>query len=201
VHGRADASKKAGGRMNQYQNRYEIVRSLISKEDIQQRVKELAEEIQLKKKECSRVILIGVLKGAFVFLSDLIRHIQIPASIDFIQTTSYGNLTLSSGEVQIIKDIMIPIEQQDVILIEDIIDSGRTIFRLKQFLKTRMPKTLEVCSLLDKPDRRQVPLSVEYTGFTIPDHFVVGYGLDVDEHFRELPYIAVAQPTAQGGNE
>lgn len=183
------------------QSAFEITRPLISEEDLQKRVKELALEIQQKKQGCSRIIMIGVLKGAFVFLSDLIRSMQLPVSIDFIQTTSYGNRTQSSGEVQIIKDIMIPIEQEDVILIEDIIDSGRTIFRLKQFLKTRMPKTLEVCTLLDKPDRRQVPLTVEYTGFTIPDHFVVGYGLDVDEHFRDLPYIAIAQPTTQGGHK
>lgn len=180
---------------------FEITRTLISEEDIQKRVKELANEIQEKKKDSSRLILIGVLKGAFVFLSDLVRNMQIPVSIDFIQTTSYGNRTKSSGEVQIIKDIMIPIEQEDVILIEDIIDSGRTIYRLKQFLKTRMPRSLEVCTLLDKPDRRQVPLKMEYSGFTIPDHFVVGYGLDAAELFRELPYIAIAQAVPEGGKK
>ncbi|MCE5224072.1 hypoxanthine phosphoribosyltransferase [bacterium] len=183
------------------QDSYEITRTLISEEAVQQRVKELAREIQQQKQGCSRLIMVGVLKGAFVFLSDLVRHMQIPVSIDFIQTTSYGNRTQSSGEVQIIKDIMIPIEQEEVILIEDIIDSGRTIYRLKQLLKTRMPKSLEVCALLDKPDRRQVPLAVEYTGFTIPDHFVVGYGLDVDEQYRNLPYIAVAQPTTRKGEK
>ena len=183
------------------QDSFEITRTLISEEAIQKRVKELAIEIQYKKQDCSSLIMIGVLKGAFVFLSDLIRHMQIPVSIDFIQTTSYGNRTQSSGEVQIIKDIMIPIEQKEVILIEDIIDSGRTIYRLKQFLKTRMPKSLDVCTLLDKPDRRQVPLAVEYTGFTIPDHFVVGYGLDINEQYRDLPYIAVAQPTTRKGEK
>lgn len=180
---------------------YEITRTLIAQEAIEKRVKELAQEIQEKKKDSSHLVFIGVLKGAFVFLSDLVRQIQIPVSIDFIQTTSYGNRTRSSGEVQIIKDIMIPIEQEDVILIEDIIDSGRTIFRLKQFLKTRMPRSLEVCTLLDKPDRRQVPLTTEYSGFTIPDHFVVGYGLDLDEHFRGLPYIAVAEAIQEGSKQ
>ena len=180
---------------------YEVTRTLITEEAIQQRVKELALEIQEKKKDSSHLVLVGVLKGAFVFLSDLVRHIDIPVSIDFIQTTCYGNRTRSSGEVQIIKDIMVPIEQEDVILIEDIIDSGRTIFRLKQFLKTRMPRSLEVCTLLDKPDRRQVPLTTEYSGFTIPNHFVVGYGLDVDEHFRGLPYIGIVESIQEGSKK
>jgi len=195
------SKQESGDVMKNRQDSYEITRTLISEEAIQKRILELAMEIQHQKQGCSRLIMIGVLKGAFVFLADLIRHMQIPVSIDFIQTTSYGNRTQSSGEVQIIKDIMIPIEQEEVILIEDIIDSGRTIYRLKQFLKTRMPKSLDVCTLLDKPDRRQVPLSVEYTGFTIPDHFVVGYGLDIDEHYRDLPYIAVAQPTSRKGEK
>ena len=195
------SKQESGDEMKNRQDSYEITRTLISEEAIQKRIQELAMEIQHQKQGCSRLIMIGVLKGAFVFLADLIRHMQIPVSIDFIQTTSYGNRTQSSGEVQIIKDIMIPIEQEEVILIEDIIDSGRTIFRLKQFLKTRMPKSLDVCTLLDKPDRRQVPLSVEYTGFTIPDHFVVGYGLDIDEQYRDLPYIAVAHPTTRKGEK
>ena len=134
--------------------------------------------------------MIGVLKGSFIFLADLVRAIDLPISIDFIGISSYQGTT-TSGVVQITSDLSRPIEGKDVLLVEDIVDSGNTIAYVLEFLQTRQPRSLQVCTLLDKPERRETPVPIRYCGFSIPNKFVFGYGLDLDEYYRNLPFIAV----------
>lgn len=141
-------------------------------------------------------LLVGVLKGAVVFLADLIRAIDVPLHYDFIAVSSYGAATRSSGQVQILKDIDQSIEGQDVLLVEDIVDTGLTLKYLVHNLRSRQPRSLRTCTLLDKPSRREVEIKPDYNGFTIPDHFVVGYGLDFANRYRNLPYIGVLKPEA-----
>jgi hypoxanthine phosphoribosyltransferase len=137
------------------------------------------------------VHLVAVLKGAFVFLADLARRMPGDLSMDFIALASYGRGTTTSGEVRLVRDLDIPIDGKDVIIVEDIVDTGRTLVYLQNMLLARRPRTLATVCLLDKPSRRQVETAVDYVGFTIEDHFVVGYGLDYDERYRQLPYLAV----------
>jgi hypoxanthine phosphoribosyltransferase len=169
-----------------------IGEALVTQEDLQRRVRELGEEIS-RDYEGKELFLVGVLKGAVFFLSDLMRHIEVPCEVDFMAVASYGSSTDSSGVVRILKDLDATIEGKDVLIVEDIIDSGLTLSYLLRTLKAREPRSLEVCSLLTKPERRKVDLPIRYTGFEIPNKFVIGYGLDYAERFRNLPYVAVLQ--------
>ena len=162
---------------------------LISKERLKKRVKELALAISKDYKN-RNPILVAILKGSFVFLADLIREIKIAHQIDFISVASYGSRKKASGVVRLLKDLSTNIEGKDVIIIEDIIDSGLTLNYIRNNLLTRNPKSLEVVALLDKKKRRKIRISLKYIGFSIPNTFVVGYGLDYDEQYRNLPYIA-----------
>jgi hypoxanthine phosphoribosyltransferase len=161
---------------------------LISREEIAARVVELGQSIS-REHGGGVPLLVGVLKGAAVFMADLIRAIPSPVAIDFMAVSSYGPATRSSGAVRLTADLSVSIEGRDVILVEDIVDSGRTIHYLRRNLETRHPRSLEVCTLLDKIERRQVETTLDYVGFVIPDRFVVGYGFDLAGHYRGLPEI------------
>lgn len=163
---------------------------LISREEISQKVKELASIIETDYDGVDDLILIGVLKGANIFMGDLMREMDLPIRIDFMAVSSYGHSTESSGVVRILKDLDIEIENRHVLVIEDIVDTGLTLKYLTDNLKSRAPASLKVCALLDKPTRRNCDLMVDYVGFEIPDRFIVGYGIDYAERFRNLPYIA-----------
>jgi len=165
---------------------------LVSADELQRRVGELGEQISRDYAGRS-LLLVGVLKGAVFFLSDLMRFIDIPVEVDFMAVASYGSATDSSGVVRILKDLDAAIEGRDVLIVEDIVDSGLTLQYLMRNLGSRNPRTLEVCALLTKPERRKVDLPTRYVGFEIPDRFVVGYGLDYDEHHRNLPFVAVLE--------
>jgi hypoxanthine phosphoribosyltransferase len=167
-----------------------IQRVLIPAEDLTARVAQLGR--QIRGDYAGRTpMLVGVLKGAVVFLADLMRAIDAPCECDFIAVSSYGASTRSSGIVELTKDLSVPIDGRDVLIVEDIVDTGRTLAYLRRNLETRQPRTLRVCTLLDKASRREVPVSLDYVGFTIPDEFVVGYGLDLAGLYRNLPYLAV----------
>jgi hypoxanthine phosphoribosyltransferase len=165
---------------------------LVSQEDLERRVSELGVEIS-RDYAGKDLFLVGVLKGAVFFLSDLMRALDVPCEVDFMAVASYGSSTDSSGVVRILKDLDATIEGKDVLIVEDIIDSGLTLSYLLRTLKARDPRSLEVCALLTKPERREVELPIRYTGFEIPNKFVIGYGLDHAERYRNLPYVAVLQ--------
>jgi hypoxanthine phosphoribosyltransferase len=165
------------------------LKALISKDRLKKRVKELALEIS-KDYDDKNPIMVAILKGSFVFLADLIREIEIPHEIDFISVASYGSRKKASGVVRLLKDLSTNIEGKDVIIVEDIIDSGLTLNYIRNNLLTRSPKSLEVVTLLSKKKTRKVKIPLKYIGFSIPDNFVVGYGLDYDEQYRNLPYVA-----------
>ena len=165
---------------------------LISEQQIQARVAEMAAEI--RRDFPDEVHLIAVLKGAFIFLSDLVRHIPGKVSLDFMSTSSYAKGTTTSGEVKLTKDLDLTLDGRNVIIVEDIVDSGLTLHYLHEILRARNPKTLRTACLLSKPSRRRIEVPVEYVGFTIEDRFVVGYGLDYAEQYRNLPHIAVLEP-------
>src|SRR4030088_563443 len=167
---------------------------LLSAGQIQKRVAELA--IELRRDCPADLHLVAVLKGAFIFLSDLVRHIPGHVSLDFMALSSYAKGTTSSGEVRILKDLETPLDGRNVVIVEDIVDTGLTLTYLQAILRKRNPKTLRTACLLSKPSRRQVNVKVEYIGFTIEDRFVVGYGLDFAERYRQLPYIAALGPGA-----
>lgn len=177
-----------GVRMNR-EMKYYLSEVLLTAEQIQGRVAELGAEIS-RDYAGRDLLLIGILKGAVVFLSDLLRHITIPVQVDFMAVSSYGAATLSSGVVRILKDLDEGVEGREVLVVEDIIDTGLTLRYLRENLQARRPASVRICTLLDKPDRRVVEVPVDYLGFRIPDRFVVGYGLDCKEYFRNLPYIA-----------
>ena len=162
---------------------------LITTADIQQRVRDIAADIA--RDHPRGVHLIAVLKGAFVFLSDLARAVTVPCSLDFMAVSSYGKSTSSSGQVQLLKDLGTGLEGREVVIVEDIVDTGLTLAYLQEILRARSPRTLRTACLLSKPSRRKTEVKVEYVGFTIEDRFVVGYGLDYAEQYRNLPYIAV----------
>ena len=165
---------------------------LVTADDLQRRVAELGREISADYAEGERpLLLVGVLKGAVFFLSDLMRYIEVPVEVDFMAVASYGSATDSSGVVRILKDLDAAIEDRDVVIVEDIVDSGLTLQYLLRNLGSRNPRTLEVCALLTKPERRKVDLPTRYVGFEIPNRFVVGYGLDYQERHRNLPFVAV----------
>jgi len=162
---------------------------LVGAEDLTRRVRELADEISRDYAE-KDLLLIGVLKGAVFFVSDLMRYLDIPVEVDFMAVASYGSATRSSGVVRILKDLDAAIEGRDVLIVEDIVDSGLTLQYLLRNLAGRNPRSLEVCALLIKPERRKVNLHTRYVGFEIPDRFAIGYGLDHAERYRNLPYVA-----------
>jgi hypoxanthine phosphoribosyltransferase len=170
---------------------------LIERERLDARIREMGEEIT-RDYASGSLILVGVLKGAFVVLADLARHIDLPVRIDFMAVSSYGMDTKSSGVVSIIKDLDLEIAGQDVLIVEDIVDSGLTLDYLVRSLKTREPASVEICALLSKPEARKVDIPVRYCGFEVPDHFVVGYGLDCAERFRGLPYVGVIEEGSAG---
>lgn len=166
---------------------------LVSEEALQAKVKELGAQIS-KDYVDKNPLLISVLKGATVFVADLIRAMDIHLGIDFIATSSYGNSDTSTGVVRILKDLESSIAGRHIIVIEDIVDTGRTLSYLLDILKARQPASIKLCVLLDKPDRREVPVKADYVGFVIPDYFVVGYGLDFAEKYRNLPFVGVLKP-------
>ncbi|MEF9941725.1 MAG: hypoxanthine phosphoribosyltransferase [Lachnospiraceae bacterium] len=170
----------------------ETIRVLISEEDVIERIKVLAKKIS-EDYAGKEVHLICVLKGGVFFMCELAKHITLPVSMDFMSVSSYGDGTSSSGVVKIAKDLDEPLEGKDVIVVEDIIDSGRTLSYLLDILEKRGPKSMGLCTLLDKPDRRIRHVQVDYVGFEIPDEFVVGYGLDYAQKYRNLPYIGVVE--------
>ena len=167
----------------------QIGQTLVTADELQRRVLALGEEIS-RDYEGRDLFLVGVLKGAVFFLSDLMRAISVPSEVDFMAVASYGSSTDSSGVVRILKDLDASIEGREVLIVEDIVDSGLTLSYLLRTLKARDPKSLEVCALLTKPERRKVDLPIRYVGFEIPNRFVVGYGLDHAERYRNLPYVA-----------
>lgn len=167
-----------------------MLKPLLTRDQIAARVAEMGEQIT-RDFSGESVVLIGVLKGASIFLSDLARKIKLDATFDFIAVSSYGSSRQSAGEVQLIKDVTTPLQDQNVILVEDILDTGLTLSFLRKLLATRQPRALKTAALLDKPSRRLVPVEGNYVGFRIPDEFVVGYGLDYAERYRNLPDICV----------
>ena len=170
----------------------EKIRELISEADVAKKIAEMGAQIS-KDYEGESVYLLCILKGGVFFTTELAKHITIPVTIDFMSVSSYGGGTTSSGIVRIVKDLDTPIEGRNVLIAEDIIDTGRTLAYLMEHLKQRKPKSLKLCTLLDKPDRRVSDVKVDYTGFEIPDEFVVGYGLDYDQRYRNLPYVGVIE--------
>ena len=165
---------------------------LIPKEELETRIREMAAQIS-KDYEGESLHLVCILRGSIFFTCELAKHITVPVTIDFMSVSSYGNGTESTGRIKIMKDLDDPIKDKNVLVVEDIIDSGYTLSHLLSFLKVREPKSLKLCTLLDKPDRRVVPVDVDYVGKEIPDLFVVGYGLDYAQKYRNLPYIGVVE--------
>lgn len=170
----------------------EHVRVLLTEEEVDQKIDEIGAKISQDYKG-KQVHLICVLKGGVCFMCELAKRITVPVSFDFMSVSSYGGGTNSSGVVKIIKDLDEPLEGKDVLIVEDIIDSGRTLSYLIDILKKRNPNSLRLCTLLDKPERRVVPVHVDYKAFNVPDEFVVGYGLDYDQKYRNLPYIGIVE--------
>jgi hypoxanthine phosphoribosyltransferase len=170
--------------------REKVEKVLISENELANKIKEMGKAMT-KDYKGKDLFVVGVLKGANIFMSDLIRKIDLPMQIDFMAVSSYGMSTESSGTVRILKDLDFSIEGKDVLIVEDIIDSGLTLKYLTRILMERKPSSLKICTLLDKPDRRKVELIVDYIGFKIPDAFIVGYGIDFAESYRNLPYVAV----------
>ncbi|MBI3582361.1 MAG: hypoxanthine phosphoribosyltransferase [Nitrospinae bacterium] len=171
---------------------YQKLDILITEESIRRRVKELGEKISSDYRG-REILAIGILKGAWIFMSDLVRNIKIPVMCDFIGVSSYGDGAVSSERVKLISDIRIPVNGKDVLLIDDIIDTGFSIKFVKYYLESKNPASIKLCVLLDKQSRRKVDIHADYAGFTIPDRFVVGYGLDYAEKYRNLPYIAAVK--------
>ena len=165
---------------------------MIDEATVEARIAEIAQQLS-KEYEGKTIHIIGVLKGSVFFMCELAKRLTVPVTMDFMSVSSYGNDTKSSGVVKMIKDLDESIEGRDVVLIEDIMDSGRTLSYLINILKERKPASFKVVTLLDKPDRRVIDVKVDYTGFQIPDEFVVGYGLDYDQRYRNLPYIGVVE--------
>jgi hypoxanthine phosphoribosyltransferase len=168
---------------------------LIDEDKLQARIAELASQISLDYKIHGSVMLVGILKGSTLFMVDLMKHLGIPHTIDFMDISSYGrNVRESSGDVRVLMDLHEPIKDRHVILVEDIVDSGNTLSTVMRMLEAREPASLKICALLDKSERREVDVKLDYVGFSIPNAFVFGYGLDIDEYYRNLPYIGVVKP-------
>ena len=172
----------------------DIQEVLISQEQLQVRIKEMAEEIN-RDYAGKSPLLIGILRGSYIFMADLVRQIDLPITMDFMVVSSYGAGTMSSGLVNIKKDLEEKIEGKDVIIVEDILDTGNTLVKLTAELLRRNPASLKLCVMLDKPERRTTPIKADYVGFSIPDAYVVGCGLDFDQQYRQLPYIGILKPS------
>ena len=170
----------------------ENVKVMLTEEEVDKRIQEIGDQIS-KDYAGKQVHLVCVLKGGAFFMVELAKRITVPVSLDFMSVSSYGSDTKSSGVVKIVKDLDEPLNGKDVLVVEDIIDSGRTLSYLLEMLKDRKPASLKLCTLLDKPSRRVIDVDVDYTGFQIPDEFVVGYGLDYDQRYRNLPYIGIME--------
>ena len=173
--------------------REDIASILLTQEEIQKRIAEMGEEIS-RDYAGREPVIVGVLKGCFVFMADLMRAISVPCSVDFMAVSSYGSATSSSGAVEINKDLGQDIQDRDVLIVEDILDSGVTLNYLTGYLRNRKPASIAIATLLDKPSRRKADVYARYTGFEVPDAFVVGYGLDYAEKYRNLPYIGILKP-------
>ena len=170
----------------------EKIHVMIDEQEINVKIRELAEQIN-KDYEGKSLHLVCILKGSAFFACDLAKHLTVPTTIDFMSISSYGSGTVSSGIVRLAKDLDEPVEGKHLLVVEDIVDSGRTLSHLKNLLETRKPASLKICTLLDKPERRVVQMEADYTCFEIPDKFVVGYGLDYDQKYRNLPYVGVVE--------
>lgn len=166
-----------------------VIDQMISAKSIAARVEELAREITAHYRGTDKLIVVGLLRGSFVFIADLVREIDLPVEVDFLEASSYGDAMHSSREVRILKDLRGEIAGRDVLVVEDIVDTGFTLTHVKRLLLSREPRRLEICALLDKPSRREVPIRATWTGFEIPDEFVVGYGIDFAQRNRNLPFI------------
>ena len=167
------------------------IKILIDEQTVDKRINELGEQISADYAGVSELHLVCVLKGGAFFMCELAKRITVPVSLDFMSVSSYGSETKSSGVVKIVKDLDEPLKDKDVLVVEDIVDSGRTLSYLLEIIRNRGPRSVKLCTLLDKPDRRVMDVKVDYTAFEIPDEFVVGYGLDYDQKYRNLPYIGV----------
>ena len=170
----------------------ENIRVLIPEEEVNKRIREIGEKISADYAG-KELHVVCILKGGVFFMCELVKHITVPVTHDFMSVSSYGDGTVSTGRIKIIKDLDESIEGKDVLIVEDILDTGRTLHHLIQMMHTRNPKSIRLCTLLDKPDRRVVEVPVDYVGFAVPDLFVVGYGLDYAQHYRNLPYIGVVE--------
>ena len=166
-----------------------VIDELISAKAIAARIEELAREIAAHYADTEKLVVVGLLRGSFVFIADLVRELDLPVEVDFLEASSYGNSMESSREVRILKDLRGEIEGRDVLVVEDIVDTGHTLRHVLDILGTRHPRRIEVCALLDKPSRREVDVRARWTGFEIPDEFVVGYGIDYGQRNRNLPHI------------
>ncbi len=170
-----------------------VIDEMISAKTIAARIEDLAREISDTFKNTDKLVVVGLLRGSFIFIADLVRELDLPVEVDFMEVSSYGMATESSREVRILKDLRGEIEGRDVLVVEDIIDTGHTMAAVLDVLRTRHPNRLEVCALLDKPSRREVDIKARWTGFEIPDRFVVGYGIDYAQRNRNLPHIGAVR--------
>jgi hypoxanthine phosphoribosyltransferase len=178
----------------------DIKEVLLSEEELEKIVSKLGKKIS-EEYEGKNLVLVSVLKGSVVFMADLMRHVTVPCEIDFMSVSSYGKGTKTSGNVKIIKDLDRSVEDMDLLIVEDILDSGRTLSYLTELLRQRNARSIKICTLLDKPDRREANIKADYFGAVIPDAFVVGYGLDYAEKYRNLPYVGILKPSVYGAEE
>ena len=173
--------------------REDILEVLITEEELHAKVHELGKQIS-RDFAGKNLLMVSVLKGSIIFMADLMREVTIHTGIDFMSVSSYGSGVSSSGVVKIIKDLDVPLEGKDLLLVEDILDSGKTLYYLREILEKRNPASIHIATLLDKPERRAVDIRADYSCFTVPDEFVVGYGLDYDERYRNLPFVGILKP-------
>ena len=179
-------AKIQGGSMTQPEY---VIDKMISAKSIDARIEELCAEIRREYSDTDKLVVVGLLRGSFVFIADLVRELDLPVEVDFLEASSYGNAMESSREVRILKDIRGEIEGRDVLVVEDIVDTGHTLFHVKRLLEGRAPRKMKTIALLDKPTRREAEVRADWVGFEIPDEFVVGYGIDYAQRNRNLPYI------------
>ena len=182
----------------EYKMENDIREILFTEEEIRQIVQDMGAKIS-RDYEGKNLLMVSVLKGSVVFMADLMRAVTVPCRIDFMSVSSYGSGVKTSGVVKIIKDLDIPLSGYDVLIVEDTLDSGMTLSYLLEILKSRGPRSIRLCTLFDKPDRRKADVTADYTGAVVPDEFVVGYGLDYDEKYRNLPYLGILKPEVYGG--
>ena len=174
-----------------------VINEMISAKQIAARIEELASEIRQEFADTDKLVVVGLLRGSFVFIADLVRELDLPVEVDFLEASSYGNSTESSREVRILKDLRGEIEGRDVLVVEDIVDTGYTLHHVRHLLEGRAPRKMKIIALLDKPARREVEMQADWTGFTIPDEFVVGYGIDFAQRNRNLPFIGKVRFTEE----